>query len=37
MRRLLEISPTDEIYSDGEIYFDPEFDALDDPLADPMP
>ncbi len=37
MRLLLDIGPTAEIYSDGEIYVDPEFDEPDDPLADPVP
>jgi hypothetical protein len=33
MRRLLEIGPNEEIYDDGEIYFEPELEAIDDPLA----
>jgi hypothetical protein len=34
---LFEIGPDSEIFADGEIYVDPEFEALDDPLADPLP
>jgi hypothetical protein len=28
--------PLGEIYDDGDIYFDPEIDTIDDPLADPI-
>jgi hypothetical protein len=37
MQRLRDIGPEGEIYSDGDIYVDPELDALDDPLDDPAP
>jgi hypothetical protein len=33
MRRLHETGPNEEIPDDGEIYFDPELEEIDDPLA----
>ena len=35
MRVLLDIGPAGEIYDDGELYIDPDFENIGDPLDDP--